>query len=65
MLRDSHSVLVGIYWTSMRIKRSRREPNNSPVSSAQVLNHNTQVPLVLTFAVKWRAESEGCAGIWN
>jgi len=42
-------MLVRAYWPSMGIKRSRREPNNSPIFSAQEMMHSTKFPLVLRF----------------
>jgi len=65
ILWESHSVLVGTFWPSLVIKRSRRGPNNSPVSSVQVMTHNTQDPLMLTFEVKLKVDLEGCAGVCN
>ena len=48
-----NSFLVSLYRTTFTwIKRSGRESNNSPVSSAQVMTNNTKFPLVITFAVK-------------
>jgi len=47
-----HSVLVSIYWRSLGINRPRREPNNSTVSRARVMMHNTKFRLVLTFVIK-------------
>jgi len=41
-------VLVSMYWASLGIKWHRREPNNSPVSSDEVM-HNTKLPSVLGF----------------
>ena len=61
-----NSLLISMYWSSSTgKKRSSREPNKSPVSSAQVMTHNTKLPLVLTFAVKWTADNERCASAWN
>ena len=45
-----HISLVSIkYLPSLGIKRLRREPNNSPVSSAQMMLLSTKCPLVLRF----------------
>jgi hypothetical protein len=42
--------LLGItYCSSLGINRPGREPNNSPVTSAQVTMLSTKVPLVLRF----------------
>ena len=42
-------MLVRKYWPSLGIKRSRREPNNSPILCAQEMLQNTKIPLVLHF----------------
>jgi len=44
-----HSELVATYWRSLQIKRHTRQPNNSPVSSAEVMMHSTILPLLLSF----------------
>ena len=45
-----HSLMFGKYWpSSPGIKRPGREPNNSPVSSAEVKMLSTIVPFVLRF----------------
>ena len=45
-----HSLLVGMFWpSSPGIKRPGSEPNNSPVSSADVKMLSTKVPFVLRF----------------
>ena len=38
---------VSVYWPSLGINRPGREPNNSPVPSAQVMTLGTKFPLVL------------------
>jgi hypothetical protein len=45
-----HSLLDSFYRSSsLGIERTEREPNNSPVSSAQVMLLSSTVPLVLLF----------------
>ena len=45
-----HSLLVSMYWSSSAgIKRPGREPNNSPIPSAEVKILSVKVPLVLRF----------------
>jgi hypothetical protein len=45
-----HSLLVSMYWpSSLGMKRPGREPNNSPVSSADVMMLSTQFLLALRF----------------
>ena len=46
-LLGSHNVLFSVYWTALGIKRPGREPNNSPVSSAQVMMFGINFPLAL------------------
>jgi hypothetical protein len=47
------SLLVSMYWSSsLGIRRRGREPNNSSVSSAEVMIFSTKVPLVLSFQQK-------------
>jgi len=49
-LWSPHIFLVSLYChSSPGIKRPGREPNNSPVSSAEVMMLSTMVPLVLRF----------------
>ena len=51
-LWGTHSLLVSMYWpSSAGIMWPGREPNNSPVSSAEVKMLSTKVPLVLRFHV--------------
>jgi len=60
MLWGPHSPLIGMYYpSSPAIKRPRRKPNNSPVSITEVMLFSTQFP------VKWAAEFEGYASVWN
>ena len=42
-----------------------REPTNSPESTTQVLLFSTNISFSITFPVKWAAEAEGCANVWN
>ena len=45
-----HSLMFGMYWLSSRgIKRPGSEPNNSPVSIAEVKMISTKIPFVLRF----------------
>jgi hypothetical protein len=46
---DPYYLLGSIYCNSLGVNRPGREPNNSPVPSAQVMMLSTKVPLVLRF----------------
>ena len=49
-LWGSHNLLVYLYWpSSSEVKRPGHEPNNSPVTSAEVMVISTRIPLVLRF----------------
>jgi hypothetical protein len=50
------------YPFSPEIKRQRREPNNSPVSSAAVMLLSTKFPLVLLFQLNEQQKVKGVSG---